>query len=1091
MRTQPPQFLVSPASRACCLPASSPRYPRFPPPPLPPPLCPSLPSLPPPLPPPPRPRISLPPFRRSQAAALIVHQLDTHSALSTLRACREPVDSFVKCLAAGAFATLSDASGPLGEALAAAASAYEAAHPEVRRGRARQAAASFGESLAAAIVRSAGAGRGGGLAVLEGRSSRAATAGAAAEGQATHRISLPPCVLANREPFRSGEWRKEPYPRRRYEPVEVSDVAEPLVRHEVDVRTRVVVEDRASDIPDFGTPGAVVHAGAAGQGFADARAALEDLRSSVASVLRLQGATADQARGLLQAVSERRPLRLGDDVLEVDSWGIDCYTRRNIQDAALQSGAFGKWRAPDYRRILASLRAAQPAKKKGRAPSRAPSRTGGSDDGDDGDDDEALGSARGGSPGTAVAAAAASDGAVEVARAQVEVEARAARWIERSVMPALNAQGANGWDLGAALAALQADPGAWGEAGRRAAAAVAARLERIGTNYFQVHPKGVGVVVSPRGRAVPPFTFVEEYLGEVHPAWRWYELQDAVKRASGAELPDFYNIALERPKHDPSGYDVLFVDASRRGTLASRVSHSCGPNCAAVPLRSRGRLRIALYTLREVAPGEELTFDYACVSESEREFREAICLCGSVGCRGSYLYYTGSRSFSAVLAARHCSLDRTALVLRAGLEPLSDADRARLRAEGVGDACLCDPRHDGRRVPAWLEKWAALALEFGELEERLLRDVLAADARGLYTPEAAAAEAAGVRANRLQSLAITLDKVKLYLAAPGQPLGAPLTPLTEAETLEHLWHGERGIARRALLGILDQVAPGAARRLRRAGGVLLCPEDLSGEVPVPFQAAVAVLAGPASTAAEARERLALAVEAVRAADLEAGGGLTALADLLVLYAATKTWFSHDRSYKGFSSPPLPRSLVREHLPAHSGTARPSSAEALKPAALSKTYRPGYVWGQLSMWHKQTVADPTASLSADRRGALSLPDVESAFCGAQYTGYERSELLGQLERRPDAIWKVWMCWSFRNDAKIYGSPMFDDALARSRAGWARLAPDGQPAMAEPGEGAGSLAEALAHLKCAELPPRMRDTKRAPKAAKRKAPKSRQS
>lgn len=42
------------------------------------------------------------------------------------------------------------------------------------------------------------------------------------------------------------------------------------------------------------------------------------------------------------------------------------------------------------------------------------------------------------------------------------------------------------------------------------------------------------------------------------------------------------------------------------------------------------------------------------------------------------------------------------------------------------------------------------------------------------------------------------------------------------------------------------------------------------------------------------------------------------------------------------------------------------------------YGPHYVWAQLSSWFKQTVYDPTASLSADRRGTLSLPEVESCY-----------------------------------------------------------------------------------------------------------------
>ena len=70
-----------------------------------------------------------------------------------------------------------------------------------------------------------------------------------------------------------------------------------------------------------------------------------------------------------------------------------------------------------------------------------------------------------------------------------------------------------------------------------------------------------------------------------------------------------------------------------QGNFASRISHSCNPNCQAQVMACGGRLTIALYTTRAVGYGEELTFDYACVTESEREFRAAICLCGTQLCR--------------------------------------------------------------------------------------------------------------------------------------------------------------------------------------------------------------------------------------------------------------------------------------------------------------------------------------------------------------------------------------------------------------------------------------------------------------------------
>jgi len=62
--------------------------------------------------------------------------------------------------------------------------------------------------------------------------------------------------------------------------------------------------------------------------------------------------------------------------------------------------------------------------------------------------------------------------------------------------------------------------------------------------------------------------------------------------------------------------------------------------------------------------------------------------------------------------------------------------------------------------------------------------------------------------------------------------------------------------------------------------------------------------------------------------------------------------------------------------------------AKKPTAkqrrggLSKKYGPWFIWGQLNAWYKQTVYDPTASLSAERRGTISLPDVECALAAAR-------------------------------------------------------------------------------------------------------------
>lgn len=43
---------------------------------------------------------------------------------------------------------------------------------------------------------------------------------------------------------------------------------------------------------------------------------------------------------------------------------------------------------------------------------------------------------------------------------------------------------------------------------------------------------------------------------------------------------------------------------------------------------------------------------------------------------------------------------------------------------------------------------------------------------------------------------------------------------------------------------------------------------------------------------------------------------------------------------------------------------------------TRKYSSQFVWGQLVAWYKQTIAQPQASLSQDRRGTLSFPTIET-------------------------------------------------------------------------------------------------------------------
>jgi len=54
--------------------------------------------------------------------------------------------------------------------------------------------------------------------------------------------------------------------------------------------------------------------------------------------------------------------------------------------------------------------------------------------------------------------------------------------------------------------------------------------------------------------------------------------------------------------------------------------------------------------------------------------------------------------------------------------------------------------------------------------------------------------------------------------------------------------------------------------------------------------------------------------------------------------------------------------------------------------------------------------------------------------------DRDEVIQHIEKRPEAMWKINTMWSFRNEAKMYGSPMFD-------AVWAQMTSDCSTRMLE--------------------------------------------
>lgn len=167
------------------------------------------------------------------------------------------------------------------------------------------------------------------------------------------------------------------------------------------------------------------------------------------------------------------------------------------------------------------------------------------------------------------------------------------------------------------------------------------------------------------------------------------------------------------------------VDPIVHGNYSSRLSHSCNPNSSTIIQVRRGEYSIGMYALKDIKYGEELCFNYCSLTESEKEFEQAVCLCGTEICNGRYLQLASDKKHLALMKKYHTFVDRNYILFKACSEPwLTEEDEERLRYCNLKESAMRD-------VPEWLRKWASLICEYCLFEEQQYPEFFKEDFKGL------------------------------------------------------------------------------------------------------------------------------------------------------------------------------------------------------------------------------------------------------------------------------------------------------------------------------------------------------------------------
>ncbi|CAN8234357.1 unnamed protein product [Cochlearia groenlandica] len=142
------------------------------------------------------------------------------------------------------------------------------------------------------------------------------------------------------------------------------------------------------------------------------------------------------------------------------------------------------------------------------------------------------------------------------------------------------------------------------------------KCEYAKTKLIKCEGRGWGLVALEEIKAGQ---FIIEYCGEVI-SWK-----EAKRRAQSYEthgVRDAYIISLNASEA---------IDATKKGSLARFINHSCRPNCETRKWNVLGEVRVGIFAKESVSHRTELAYDYNFEWYGGAKVR---CLCGAVSCSG-------------------------------------------------------------------------------------------------------------------------------------------------------------------------------------------------------------------------------------------------------------------------------------------------------------------------------------------------------------------------------------------------------------------------------------------------------------------------